>query len=49
MCVMQNSFFERYTRVLMETSPEIPIYFLRIYIFIPLTVVIVCTNEETCR
>src|SRR5712691_9643208 len=29
--VMQKSFFERYTRLLMETSPEIPIYFLRIY------------------
>ena len=29
--VLRQSFFERYTRLLMETSPEFLIHFLKIY------------------
>jgi hypothetical protein len=29
--VIGQVFFERYTRVLMEASPEFPIHFLKIY------------------
>src|SRR4030095_2059423 len=29
--VVWQGFFERYTRVLMDTSPEFPIHFLKIY------------------
>ena len=30
--VVWHVFFERYTRVLLEASPEFPIHFLKIYI-----------------
>src|SRR6266705_1193765 len=30
-CVVWQGFFERYTRLLMDTSPEFPIHFLKIY------------------
>jgi hypothetical protein len=31
--VVEHVFFERYTRVLMEASPEFPIHFLKIYTY----------------
>jgi hypothetical protein len=36
--VIWQSFFERYTRVLMETSPEFLIHFLKIYSFSSFTI-----------